>query len=162
MALGMMDLMDGGVTSSAGAEGYTPDQVDVVPNDDLSSQMVSMAKGYLFDSITAPTLSDAVIGQYKSYQAHVEQDRSKWMKELSDIEAISNTPTFAAVRLSVNSERWKGVPVYVTSGKAMEEREACVSVSVFLIILFLHPLWPHLLLLFFALFLYQQLCPVRV
>jgi glucose-6-phosphate 1-dehydrogenase len=98
--------------------------------------MMSMAKGYLFDVIKPPTLAEAVVGQYSTYQAHVEQDRSKWMKEPEDISKRSNTPTFASVRLSVASERWEGVPIYVTSGKAMEEREACVFFSSFLFFFF--------------------------
>tara|TARA_B100000795_G_C22778262_1_gene431051 strand:- start:146 stop:1771 length:1626 start_codon:yes stop_codon:yes gene_type:complete len=116
MALAMMDLIDehdneqGSSDSGSGA-----------------GNLMSMFKSYLYDSVRPPTLADAVIGQYAGYQTHVEQDRSKWMKDTEKIKQKSVIPTFASVRLDLmHSDRWKGVPVYVTSGKAMEEREAYV------------------------------------
>ena len=113
MALAMMDLVE---------ENENDNNENVVPG-----EIMSMYKSYLYDSIVPPTLANAVVGQYSGYQTHVEQDRSKWMTNADDIAAKTVIPTFASVRLDMkNNDRWEGVPVYVTSGKAMEEREAYV------------------------------------
>ena len=88
--------------------------------------LVGMMKSYVYDSIGPPTLQDAVLGQYAQYQHHVEEDRSKWIKDEAEITAKTMTPTYAAVRLNIDTNRWNGVPVIVTAGKALDERTAYV------------------------------------
>lgn len=90
------------------------------------NQLMAMYKAYCYDAIQRPTLTDAILGQYQDYQKHVEQDRAKWMTNPTDIKQHTVTPTFASVRLRVENHRWRDTPVYLTSGKAMEEREAYV------------------------------------
>ena len=48
---------------------------------------------------------DVVRGQFKGYlsEAGVKPD--------------SKTETFAALRMSINSQRWEGVPIYIQAGK---------------------------------------------
>jgi glucose-6-phosphate 1-dehydrogenase len=52
---------------------------------------------------------DAVLAQYRGYRLEpgVAED--------------STTPTYAAIRLEVNSWRWAGVPVFVRAGKGLRE-----------------------------------------
>jgi glucose-6-phosphate 1-dehydrogenase len=38
------------------------------------------------------------------------------------VDPRSNTPTFAAVRLHIDNDRWSGMPVYLRSGKALWKR----------------------------------------
>jgi hexose-6-phosphate dehydrogenase len=91
------------------------------------SQLMAMYKAYCYDAIKKPSLAqDVVVGQYEGYQKHVEQDRAKWMTDPNDIKRRTVTPTFASVRLRVDNHRWRDTPVYLTSGKALEEREAYV------------------------------------
>ena len=91
------------------------------------SQLMAMYKAYCYDAIQKPSLAqDVVVGQYEGYQKHVEQDRAKWMTDPNDIKQRTVTPTFASVRLRVDNHRWRDTPVYLTSGKALEEREAYV------------------------------------
>jgi glucose-6-phosphate 1-dehydrogenase len=40
----------------------------------------------------------------------------------------SKTPTFAAARLFIENWRWKGVPVYMRSGKAMKKKSTAISI----------------------------------
>ena len=40
----------------------------------------------------------------------------------------SVTPTFAAIVLRINNERWKGVPFVMKAGKGLDERLAEVRV----------------------------------
>jgi glucose-6-phosphate 1-dehydrogenase len=64
---------------------------------------------------TAP--SKIALGQYRGY--HQEPG----------VPADSRTPTFAAVRLQVDNWRWRGVPFYLRSGKAMKSRYSEVVVQ---------------------------------
>jgi glucose-6-phosphate 1-dehydrogenase len=51
-----------------------------------------------------------VVGQYDGYRAE------------RDVAPNSRTPTFAAIRLFIDNWRWRGVPFYLRSGKALAER----------------------------------------
>jgi glucose-6-phosphate 1-dehydrogenase len=83
----------------------------------------------VLDAVTIPTLEEAcgqvVIGQYDGYR-----------KE-PGVKPDSRTPTFAALKLQVDNWRWRGVPFYLRSGKAMAARFSEVVVQ------FLCP--PHLM-----------------
>jgi len=61
------------------------------------------------------------LGQYEGYAAHVLAD-SKGKK------ASTNTATAATVRLEVDTSRWKGMPIFLSAGKALDERAAYVRV----------------------------------
>jgi glucose-6-phosphate 1-dehydrogenase len=83
----------------------------------------------VLDAVTVPTVEEAcgqvVIGQYEGYR-----------KE-KGVEPDSRTPTFAALKLGVDNWRWRGVPFYLRSGKALAGRFSEVVVQ------FLCP--PHLM-----------------
>jgi glucose-6-phosphate 1-dehydrogenase len=83
----------------------------------------------VLDAVTVPTVEEAcgqvVIGQYDGY-----------LKE-PGVKPDSRTPTFAALKLGVDNWRWRGVPFYLRSGKAMAARFSEVVVQ------FLCP--PHLM-----------------
>ncbi|CAI8285709.1 MAG: Glucose-6-phosphate 1-dehydrogenase 2 [Opitutia bacterium UBA7350] len=49
--------------------------------------------------------------------------------EESGIPADSNTETYAALRLSINNWRWKGVPFYIRSGKRMARQASEIAVQ---------------------------------
>ena len=66
-----------------------------------------------------------IIGQYKQYNIHYNQEKGQ--DKLGD-SLRSNTPTFAAVSIFVNNARWKGVPFVLVSGKQLDERTAYVRV----------------------------------
>jgi len=63
-------------------------------------------------SISPVTLDDVYLGQYEGYT----DDETIENKD-------SNTPTFAAVKLHVNTPRWQGVPFILKAGKALNERK---------------------------------------
>jgi glucose-6-phosphate 1-dehydrogenase len=52
---------------------------------------------------------DAVLAQYRGYRLE------------PGVAEESQTPTYAAIRLEVNSWRWAGVPVFVRAGKGLRE-----------------------------------------
>ena len=79
----------------------------------------------LLSSIRPVKLEETVRAQYEGY---------------SDTEGIaprSQTPTFAAIKLYIDNWRWKGVPIYLRSGKAL--RRKCSEI----VIEFQRP--PHLM-----------------
>jgi len=55
-------------------------------------------------------MSQVVVGQYEGY--HKEKG----------VPAGSKTPTYAAVKLSIENSRWKNVPFYLRSGKGLKNR----------------------------------------
>jgi len=57
-----------------------------------------------------------VLGQYKGYP------------EEEGVKSDSQTPTYAALRLSVDNWRWKGVPFFLRSGKKLKDKVSEISV----------------------------------
>lgn len=68
------------------------------------------------------------IGQYKSYNDHVNEDRIKWNEPL--LEEASKTPTFLHIEVKLNNpSQWaKNVPFHFISGKALKARRSYVEV----------------------------------
>jgi glucose-6-phosphate 1-dehydrogenase len=50
-------------------------------------------------------------------------------REQPDVNPRSGTETFAALKLHIDTRRWDGVPVYLRSGKAMQQRGAAIIVQ---------------------------------
>lgn len=65
-------------------------------------------------------------GQYSSGQQHGE-DVPGFLEE-EGFNPHSNTETFAAFRLEINTRRWSGVPFYLRSGKRLEKRITEIAV----------------------------------
>ncbi len=61
-------------------------------------------------------IEDTVRGQYDGYLDHEQ------------VAPGSQTPTFAALKAYVNNWRWKGVPFYLRSGKALAAKTSHISV----------------------------------
>ncbi|MFW5994689.1 MAG: glucose-6-phosphate dehydrogenase [Spirochaetia bacterium] len=73
----------------------------------LNPEAIRNERVKVLDSIPAVDPRNAVRAQYQGYR---QTDR---------VAADSTTPTYAAMKLFVNSWRWQGVPFYLRSGKAM-------------------------------------------
>lgn len=63
-------------------------------------------------------IEDCVLGQYEGYH-----------DDPSVLDKSSTTPTFAALRIFVNTPRWHGVPFILKAGKALDERKAEVRIQ---------------------------------
>ncbi len=67
---------------------------------------------------TRPLLTvDTVCGQYEGYRA------------TEGVEPSSRTPTYAAMKLLVDSWRWQGVPFYLRSGKALGSKSSTITIE---------------------------------
>ena len=63
-------------------------------------------------------VEDCVLGQYEGYH-----------DDPTVTDKSSTTPTFAAIRMFVNTPRWHGVPFILKAGKALDERKAEVRIQ---------------------------------
>jgi len=69
---------------------------------------------------------EVVLGQYEA--GTVGGEPVPAYREEEGVAARSRTPTFAALRLEVDSWRWQGVPFYVRAGKRLAQRRTEVVV----------------------------------
>jgi glucose-6-phosphate 1-dehydrogenase len=72
------------------------------------------AKCNLLKQIKPPSIDDCVLGQYEGYLYNGEK---------------SHTPTYAAIKLWVENERWRGIPFYLIAGKALDKRLVEVNIG---------------------------------
>ncbi|MCB2223781.1 MAG: glucose-6-phosphate dehydrogenase [Actinobacteria bacterium] len=74
---------------------------------DPSAAAFATERVRVLEAIPAVEPRDVLLGQYRGYRGvdHVAGD--------------SRTPTYAALRLEISSDRWSDVPVFIRAGKAM-------------------------------------------
>ncbi len=61
-------------------------------------------------------VNSSVVGQYKGY------------KKEKGVAVSSKVETFAAVKLTINNRRWRGVPFYLKTGKCLDKKGASVHI----------------------------------
>lgn len=71
----------------------------------------------VLEAIRPITSEDVVLGQYRKY------------KDEDGVPEKSVTPTYAAVKLNIDNWRWKGVPFYLRSGKALADKVTKILVE---------------------------------
>jgi glucose-6-phosphate 1-dehydrogenase len=71
--------------------------------------------------------ANTIRGQYVS--GWVEGERLPSYRDAPEVEPDSQTETFAALKLSIDSWRWAGVPFYLRTGKAMPSRVTEIAVQ---------------------------------
>jgi len=79
--------------------------------DDIRNEKVKVLR-----ALIPPSPQDGVRAQYDGYQ------------NSEGVAPDSGTPTYAALRLYVNSWRWQGVPFYLRSGKALARKTSEILV----------------------------------
>ena len=92
----------------------------------------------VLDCIPVPSAEDAPhlmsLGQYAGYRDELAKLKAKLTAagkhdEAAAINPNSNTPTYAAVRLTVENGRWKNVPFYIRSGKGLAKRYSEIMIQ---------------------------------
>ncbi|CAN5465160.1 glucose-6-phosphate dehydrogenase [soil metagenome] len=80
----------------------------------FNAEKLRNEKMKVLDSIRIPDAADLAshiaVGQYEGY------------KDVKGVAPGSKTPTFAAIKLMIDNNRWKNVPFYVRSGKGLKNR----------------------------------------
>jgi glucose-6-phosphate 1-dehydrogenase len=84
---------------------------------DLTPDELSQRKIEAFEAIEAIDPSDVVRGQYEGYRSE------------DGVTPDSDTETFAAARVHLDNERWRGVPFYLRTGKRMAESRRTVTLT---------------------------------
>jgi glucose-6-phosphate 1-dehydrogenase len=77
------------------------------PPPGLDAEMLRDEKAKVLKGIRPLQPSDVIRGQFRGYRAE------------PGVSANSQTETFVALRLEINSWRWKGVPFYIRAGKRL-------------------------------------------
>ncbi len=97
--------------------------VAMEPPADLSADVLRSARANVLSQVrplTADELSRQVVrGQYGAGQLALRGDDVPAYRDESAVAADSVTETFVAVPVTVESERWRGVPFYLRSGKRL-------------------------------------------
>ena len=86
---------------------FAPDDIR-----DEKSQLLRSVRNLTLNEVA----NDCVRGQYRGY------------RDEPGVAPDSQTPTYAAMRLTIDSWRWQGVPFYLRAGKKLKERLTEVSI----------------------------------
>jgi glucose-6-phosphate 1-dehydrogenase len=70
---------------------------------------------------------DVILGQYDAGTVKGEQVDA--YRDEKDVDKKSMTPTYAAIKLTLDSWRWAGVPVYLRTGKRMKEKLSEITIK---------------------------------
>jgi glucose-6-phosphate 1-dehydrogenase len=85
------------------------------------------AKAALLRAIRPLAPADAVRGQYAA--GNVDGSAVRAYREEDDVARDSRTETYAALRVHVDNDRWRGVPFYVRTGKRMNAHVTTVALT---------------------------------
>ena len=91
--------------------------VTMEPPASLGANAVRNEKVKVLGTIRPIRLEDTVRAQYEGY------------RDAERVDPQSQTPSFAALKLYIDNWRWKGVPFYLRSGKAMPTRSSSIIVE---------------------------------
>jgi len=86
------------------------------PPASFQADMLRNEKVKVLSAIRPVDPADTVRAQYNGYRKH------------EGVANESRTATYAAIKLYIDNWRWKGVPFYLRSGKAMKERTSEIGV----------------------------------
>ncbi len=105
--------------------------VAMEPPANADADAIRSEKYKIFSSIVPPTHADvanmAVRGQYGA--GTINGKPVPAYRDEPDVAKNSNTETYAAVRLFVESWRWAGVPFYLRSGKRLARKMSEIAVT---------------------------------
>lgn len=90
---------------------------------EFSSEAIRDAKVELLKCVRPIEKDDALLGQY------VADNGKPGYKDDDTVPDDSNTPTFAALALHVDNDRWRGVPFIMRAGKALDESKVEIRVQ---------------------------------
>jgi len=101
----------------------------IEPPVSLDSAAVRSETAKVLDAVRASSFDperDAVRGQYGP--GEVDGESVPGYRDEDDVDPDSTTPTFAAVRLTLDNWRWAGVPFYLRTGKRLPRKITEVAV----------------------------------
>jgi len=91
--------------------------VAMEPPASFQAEALRNEKVKVLKSIRPLAISDSVLAQYDGY------------KDTQGVDDESRTPTYAMVKAYVDNWRWKGVPFYMMSGKALDKKRSEINIE---------------------------------
>lgn len=91
--------------------------VTMEPPASLDADAIRNEKVKVLGTVRPIALTDTVRGQYEGY------------RKAEGVAPDSQTPTYAALKLFIDNWRWKGIPFYLRSGKAMPTKSSAIVVE---------------------------------
>ncbi|OQV19634.1 Glucose-6-phosphate 1-dehydrogenase [Hypsibius exemplaris] len=95
----------------------------------LDAEDIRDEKVRVLRRIAPATIENSVLGQYLGNPNGKNEDEKTGYLEDPTVPKGSVTPTFAALVLKIDNERWEGVPWILRAGKALNERKAEIRVQ---------------------------------
>lgn len=99
--------------------------VGMEPPNSFAADAIGTEKTKVITAIRALTSkaveTDVVRGQYTA--GCIDEDLCPAYAEEPDVDPMSRTETYVAIKLWLDTWRWSGVPFYLRTGKAMAARE---------------------------------------
>jgi glucose-6-phosphate 1-dehydrogenase len=92
----------------------------IEPPKSLAAEAVRDAKTEFVKAIQAVKVEDIVRGQYAA--GKIDGTAVKGYREEDNVASDSTTETYVALKLSIDTPRWKGVPFYLRTGKSLGGR----------------------------------------
>jgi glucose-6-phosphate 1-dehydrogenase len=83
------------------------------PPKTLTSESIRNEKAKLLKKVK---YHDALLGQFKGY------------RKTKGVDPKSKMETFAALKLSINNSRWRGVPFFLKTGKCLSKKETSIKI----------------------------------
>lgn len=101
------------------------------PPERLDAECIAKEKVKLLQAMRTLEMKDCFLGQFTAGSRTVGDKTQTEPGYLDDstVPVDSRCPTFAAVVLNVDNERWRGVPFLMRAGKGLDERMAEVRVT---------------------------------
>lgn len=91
-----------------------------LPDNINDANEIHKAKKNLLDSIMPPTIEaikkTAIRGQYIGYRQEVNNP-------------LSTVETYASIKLEINNKRWQGIPITITTGKALSTKKTEIIIT---------------------------------
>jgi len=91
--------------------------VAMEPPNSASAKALRDEKVKVLEAVRPVSTDDLVVGQYAGY------------REEEGVAPDSRTPTFAAVRLYIDSWRWRGVPFFLRSGRRLAAKKTEITLQ---------------------------------
>lgn len=96
----------------------TPDSLEADAIRDEKTKLLQSVRVYSHDEVS----KHVARGQYGPLIDDTGKEMGHGYRGIDGVDPKSETETYAAARLQIDNERWKGVPIYLRSGKALWKR----------------------------------------
>lgn len=90
-------------------------------------KQINKAKYEVIKNLELPKKEDIILGQYQ--KGVVNQKKVKGYLDEEGVKKNSTTETYACVKTSINNEEWRGVPIYLTTGKRLEKTHSEIKIT---------------------------------